>query len=589
MNAADLIGGEVVLWRGHAVKVAECEGLTAIVIDAQTHDLVQVPVSELQPIPKKADPIKNGLPLIPKEAWNRAAALAAGLKALIEKPEGLTAAVEELAKQHEVSERTIWRALDRFRKSSLTRDLLRRKPGRKKGSRMLDTDRELLIAEVIDSHYLKRERPTREATWEEIDRRCRAKGWKTPDRATVGLRIDAYALKDKLQRRQGAKVAKETCDPVPGHVEVADPLARIEIDHTLVDVILRADTSTREVVGRPWLTLAIDVATRMVMGFYISFSRPSAASVALCLAHAVQPKADFIKRVGVIGDWPVHGVMREIWVDNALEFHSLALRRGCEQYQISLNYRPVGSPGIGGTIERLIGTLMGKCHLLPGTTHSNVVDKGDYDAQARAVMTLREFIAWFTEQVVTQYHLAKHRTLGTSPLVAWRNAMATRAPGVVPANLLDFVSTFLPGATRTLTRVGVQMHNETYWCDAMSAWVGESQRVLVTYHPDAIRGVFVRLPSGETVPASITREQVPDVTVYDWTRTRHERSAQAHAPALLAQKDAGVVRNEQRVQEAQRETRLALRNAGAPATETPPPAPPPTAASPASNYPTIFF
>lgn len=43
-------------------------------------------------------------------------------------------------------------------------------------------------------------------------------------------------------------------------------------------------------------------------------------------------------------------------------FRSEALRRGCEQYGIAIDYRPVRTPHYGGHIERLIGTMMGKVH-----------------------------------------------------------------------------------------------------------------------------------------------------------------------------------------------------------------------------------
>ena len=44
----------------------------------------------------------------------------------------------------------------------------------------------------------------------------------------------------------------------------------------------------------------------------------------------------------------------------------------------SSRFRPPGSPHFGGHIERLIGTMMGAVHLLPGTTQSSVAAKGSY-------------------------------------------------------------------------------------------------------------------------------------------------------------------------------------------------------------------
>ena len=64
----------------------------------------------------------------------------------------------------------------------------------------------------------------------------------------------------------------------------------------------------------------------------------------------------------------MRGLLDRLHLDNAKEFRSEALRRGCEQYGITIDYRPVRTPHYGGHIERLIGTMMGKVHLLPGTT-----------------------------------------------------------------------------------------------------------------------------------------------------------------------------------------------------------------------------
>jgi putative transposase len=63
----------------------------------------------------------------------------------------------------------------------------------------------------------------------------------------------------------------------------------VQIDHTLVDVVI-VDELKRLPLGRPWLTLAIDVASRMVTGFYLSLDAPSTLSVALALTQAVLPK-----------------------------------------------------------------------------------------------------------------------------------------------------------------------------------------------------------------------------------------------------------------------------------------------------------
>src|SRR5262249_54527336 len=158
--------------------------------------------------------------------------------------------------------------------------------------------------------------------------------------------------------------------------KTAWPLDVLQIDHTPVDLIL-VDEAVRRPIGRPWLTLAMDVDTRLVAGFLISLDPPCATSVALALAHAGLPKEGWLAARGFRLPCPAAGLPRAVHVDNAKEFHALALDRGCRQYGIQLDYRPVRTPRYGGHIERLMGTLMRRIHELPGTTFANIRDKGD--------------------------------------------------------------------------------------------------------------------------------------------------------------------------------------------------------------------
>jgi putative transposase len=124
---------------------------------------------------------------------------------------------------------------------------------------------------------------------------------------------------------------------------VDEPLGVIQIDHTPLDLIL-VDDIHRLPVGRPWLTLAIDVYTRMVAGFALAFEKPSALSVGLCLLHAITPKDDWLSKHGLATGLAIHGLMRQIHCDNAREFRSEMLRKACEQYGIELSFRRVKSP-----------------------------------------------------------------------------------------------------------------------------------------------------------------------------------------------------------------------------------------------------
>jgi transposase InsO family protein len=97
-------------------------------------------------------------------------------------------------------------------------------------------------------------------------------------------------------------------------------------------------------------------------------------------------------------DWLGCGLPESLHLDNAQEFKSEALERGTREYGINLLYRPIGWPHYGGHIERLIGTVMGAVHLLPGTTFANVTKKGSYRPEKKASLTLLELERWLALQ-----------------------------------------------------------------------------------------------------------------------------------------------------------------------------------------------
>lgn len=102
----------------------------------------------------------------------------------------------------------------------------------------------------------------------------------------IALSIDRYAL---TKKRYGRQVADTKRKPRAAGVVTTRPLERVEMDHFLCDVHLVCEkTGVR--LGRPWLTLAVDHYSGMVLGYHLSFAPPSSASVLAALRHAILPK-----------------------------------------------------------------------------------------------------------------------------------------------------------------------------------------------------------------------------------------------------------------------------------------------------------
>ena len=102
----------------------------------------------------------------------------------------------------------------------------------------------------------------------------------------IGLTTDRYQL---MRARHGTMVANLKRKPRSAGVATTRPLERVELDHFLCDVHLICG-KTGVPLGRPWLTLAVDHYSGMVVGFHLSFAPPSAASVLAALRMAILPK-----------------------------------------------------------------------------------------------------------------------------------------------------------------------------------------------------------------------------------------------------------------------------------------------------------
>lgn len=355
-----------------------------------------------------------------EERWREARRRAEVLGRLPDRPgEGeVRSAIGELG----ISRATLFRWLKRFRQDNRTSTLLPGRRGPNAGMHPLDPAILCIVESHFDKLYATRRKPTLSRFQQEVAADCRAAGLLPPSIRRLGRWLETKNQADLVRRREGAGKSDPMFLATPGSLEAAAPLDIVQIDHTKVDVTV-VDPVTRLPIGRPTLTLAIDVCTRMAMGFYLSLEPPSLTAMALCLTHCVIDKTAWLAARGIAADWPAFGIPRTIHVDNGAEFHARAFEYACAEHRIDLVYRPPGTPRFGGHIERLIGTMMGAVHLIPGSHFSNIRDRGDLDPEAEAVMTLRELETYIALEIVGAYHARIHKALDLPPLAAW-NALS---------------------------------------------------------------------------------------------------------------------------------------------------------------------
>lgn len=375
-----------------------------------------------------------------------------------------------------MSRRQVYLLLGRWRAGEgVVSDLLPRRSSGGRGREHLPAGVEAVMRDVLGTRYLSRQRRSVAAVHREITRVCRIRGVWVPSRGTVVRRIAKLDLGAAVSAREGADAARplRVAGGVPPVVEQL--LEQVQIDHTVVDVMV-VEERHRLPIGRPYVTGAIDVCSRCVVGLVVTLEALSALSVGLCLAHMVTDKQAWLERLEVAAGWPMSGKPRELYVDNAAEFTSEALRRGCDEHGIRLRYRPPGQPHFGGVIERVIGTMMQMVHELPGTTFSNPTPRGGDDSEAKAALTVRELQRWLA-LAVAAYHGQVHATLGQTPVGCWAEGVASSGRPAKVINEAAFVVEFLPVIRRTLTRSGFVIDHVQYFCDALKPWIARRERL----------------------------------------------------------------------------------------------------------------
>ncbi len=414
--------------------------------------------------------------------------------------------VEDAAQGLGLSGRTVYRLLRVWRRSGgCVPTLAPATPTGGDGKIRLDTAIETIIDDAVIGHYLQRRKPLMSAVVKEIRRRCRLSGFKAPVFNTVKARIDRLRPDKVASKREGSKAAHRF-KPAPGTTPPAQaPLDVIQMDHTKIDVIV-VDAISRLPIGRPFLTVAIDEFSRCIVGICVTLEAPSATSVGLCLTHAVSEKSPWLERMAADCTWPMRGKTKRIYVDNGADFHSEGLRRGCEVHGIKLDYRPIARPHYGGIVERVIGTTMRMIHEVPGTTFSNIQDRGNYDADAKAALTLAELEKWIALAICGPYHNEWHRTLQGTPAGKWASGVEQFGQPATTQNARAFLIDFLPVVQRRVQRCGFIVDRIAYYASALTPWIAardKGTKFLIRVDPrdlsriwvlDPERNVYIEVP-----------------------------------------------------------------------------------------------
>lgn len=439
--------------------------------------------------------------------------------------------------------------------------LLRNRAGRKIGSRLLPLD----LEKIINAAYKEKWKGPG-SNYAEVIRRveelCEQLSIKAPAKQTVIARVKERSEYELLARKEGVKVANDKFQPRVKKNKALKPLEKTEMDHCLIDCII-VDEITRKPLCRPWVTIIIDLYSRVALGVYMSVHAPSSLSVSMAVTHATFPKDNWL---AALGDedlkFPYYGHLLSVLMDNAREFKSKSASIAAKKHQIKWKFRPKHKPWWGGHIERLFGTLqVGAVQFLPGATMRNVVLRGDYNSEKEACFTFQEFREWFMTNLQL-YHNTPHSVLGKTPHEQWMEWWVDDAGNRTHPELLDnpleFSIDFYPEENRAITRQGIELFGLQYWSGALTSHIGK--RFTIKYNPLSLRHIWIN-PTGDRylkVPyQDITQ---PDISLEELKLAKRERAEERISRPSNSRVERQeffklVAKNRQRVEDAKSATK----------------------------------
>ncbi|WJQ78966.1 hypothetical protein [Brevibacillus brevis] len=282
---------------------------------------------------------------------------------------------------------------------------------------------------------------------------------------------------------------------------IVRPFERVQFDGHKIDAIFSITIQTpegdeiTEVMDRIWLLVIIDVATRVILGYHITFNMEyTATDVLQCIKNAVVPWTP--KKITIPGlrysEWggfasnvvpeTQWGVWDEFLYDNAKANLATVVRERLTQIiQCGINAGPVSTPERRGIIERFFLTLEENgYHRLPSTTGSHPNDPRRQDPEKKAIKykISAKHLEELTEVLIANYNGTPHDGVNNlTPLEALKQRIEVRGMTVrqlspTRRNEMAFLSLEtqreIKGNIRAGKRPYIQFENVIYRSEVLS-------------------------------------------------------------------------------------------------------------------------
>ena len=299
-----------------------------------------------------------------------------------------------------------------------------------------------------------------------------------PSRSTIYARVNAFDNFHVDCVRLGIDKARAKYASSYNGLSVLMPLERVEIDEWKVDLItlfqklglwetLTPKQRMQIPRGRRLIVVAIDAATRVILGFVLT-ENPSTEATKRLLFQVLQNKTDLARAIGARSSWEQHGTPMTVACDTGSAFISDETVRALTYLGIMVEFGPAGVPEMRSRMERFFGSLTGG--LMPrliGRTFASVEERQASIGEDLVALTDEDLTSILVTWIVDYYHHKPHAGLqGQTPANAWKEGVKTF--GLRPPQGWEQITMALGiEYTRIVSKRGLQLYHLHYSCEEL--------------------------------------------------------------------------------------------------------------------------
>jgi putative transposase len=253
-----------------------------------------------------------------------------------------------------------------------------------------------------------------------------------PSEKRLRQEITAISKFDMMAGQEGVDIAKNYFRALTVSLsDVIRPFQRVEFDewdtHLHVIAIMTGvwetwtdqQKSEAETI-RLVLCIAIDCATECVVGMSLART-PSPENASRCLEMVVSDKQPYADAAGATTPWDMGGTHETGGADAGSSFANEDIRAKNVDLGVKFMTTVAGLPWMRGKVERVLRSSDDKfVAMFAGRTFGNVVEKGEYDSEGNACLTIDEYAEALVRYKIDHYHNHPHDGLGgEAPRTRW--------------------------------------------------------------------------------------------------------------------------------------------------------------------------